>query len=270
MTARPTALRLDRISRNVGDLAAATAFYTEALGFNAQPSREADPALAALFGVRALRLVLLQRGRQRLELSACDPPGAHYPPGSRSDDLWFQHCALVTDDIGAAHDRLLRTRYTPISRHGPQALPGGHPLELIQFAKPDPRTRAGIDHSAICVADPERSLTFYGARLGLVARTRQVNSGAPQEALDDLDGVSVEVVGLAPTIPAPHLELLGYRAPLGRTNRMASAADIAASRLVFAMTAPDPGEDAISLQDGTRVSLIHDPDGHALMLEHRP
>ena len=49
------------------------------------------------------------------------------------------------------HERLSRFPFTTISRNGPEALPGGvvafkfrgpdgHPLELIQFPWPDPRT----------------------------------------------------------------------------------------------------------------------------------
>ena len=80
MTAGPTAQRLDRISINVSDLAAATTFYTGALGFEASPAVDADARLAALFGARALRTVLLRRGRQRLELALADPPGVPTPP----------------------------------------------------------------------------------------------------------------------------------------------------------------------------------------------
>ena len=151
MPSRATALRLDRVSLNVADLAAATAFYVGAFGFQATPAIDAGPRLADLLGARALRVVLLRRGRQRLELAMFDPPGPLYPANSRSDDLWFQHRALVTDDIAAAYEQLSAFPSTPISRYGPQRLPGGivafkfrdpdgHPLELIQFPRPDPRT----------------------------------------------------------------------------------------------------------------------------------
>ncbi len=281
MTAGPTALRLDRISLNVSDLAAATAFYTGALDFEAAPAVDADPALAALIGARALRVVALRRGRQRLELAMSDPPGASYPAGSRSNDLWFQHCALVTDDIAAAHGRLARFPFTTISRDGPEALPGGvvafkfrdpdgHPLELIRFPRPDPRTEGGVDHSAISVADAERSIAFYAARLGLTVQSRRINRGPAQDALDDLDNVAVDVVGLAPKSPAPHVELLRYRAPRGRASPAVSPSAIAASRLVFATTSLDGRDGAVTLAGGGRACLMQDPDGHALLLEEAP
>ncbi len=91
MTSSLTALRLDRISLNVSDLSAATAFYAEALGFESSPAVDADARLAGLMGARSLRTVLLRRGQQRLELALVDPPGAPYPADSRSNDLWFQH-----------------------------------------------------------------------------------------------------------------------------------------------------------------------------------
>jgi catechol 2,3-dioxygenase-like lactoylglutathione lyase family enzyme len=278
MTTGATALLLDRVSLNVADLTAATAFYTEALDFIATPAVDADPRLVNLFGARTLRVVLLRRGQQRLELAMFDPPGASYPSHSRSNDLWFQHCALVTDDIGEAHERLSRFPFTPISRNGPQALPGGivafkfrdpygHPLELIQFQRRDSRTEAGIDHSAISVADAERSIAFYGKRLGLSVQSRQVNTGLAQDALDDLDNVVVDVVSLVPKAPAPHVELLGYRAPPGRESLTALRSAIAASRLVFAMDSVDDQDGAVALADGTRACLIQDPDGHTLLLE---
>ncbi|HEY5207516.1 MAG TPA: VOC family protein [Roseiarcus sp.] len=280
MTSRAIALRLDRVSLNVADLPLATAFYVGALGFEATPAVDADPALAILLGVRTLRVVLLRRGRERLELATFDPPGPPYPTDSRSDDLWFQHCALVTDDIVAAYQRLSAFPFTPISRHGPQRLPGGilafkfrdpegHPLELIQFPRPDPRTTGGIDHSAISVADAERSIAFYAARLGLSLQSRQINHGPAQEALDDLDGVAVDVVALASAKTAPHVELLEYRAPRGRPPLGTPPSSIAASRLVFAVAALDRFDDAVALRDGAKACLIQDPDGHMLLLEQR-
>ncbi len=280
MTTEATALRLDRVSLNVADLAAATAFYVGALGFEAAPAVDADSRLAGLLGARTLRLVLLRRGQQCLELAMLDPPGSSYPADSRSNDLWFQHCALVTDDIAAAYRRLARFPFTPVSRRGPQALPSGiiafkfrdsdgHPLELIEFPRPDPRTDVGIDHSALSVADSERSISFYAARLGLSVQSRQVNRGAAQDALDDLDDVAVDVVSLVAKSPAPHVELLCYQTPRGRASIVPSSA-IAATRLVFATDTLDGRDGAVTLDGGARACLIQDPDGHTLLLENCP
>ena len=117
--------------------------------------------------------------------------GRPVPAESRSNDLWFQHLAIVVSDIDRAYDIVLRAGAAPISA-GPQILPawnpdaGGiravyfrdpdrHPLELIQYppGKGDPRWQErdrlflGIDHTAIAASDTERSLAFYRDRLGL-------------------------------------------------------------------------------------------------------
>jgi catechol 2,3-dioxygenase-like lactoylglutathione lyase family enzyme len=276
------ALRLLRISLTVRDLAAAARFYADALGFgHMERARAADPAVVMLLGARAIRTTLMRRGNQFLELAAFDPPGADYPPDSHSNDMWFQHCALVTADIAAAYIRLNRYPHSAISRNGPQALPDrsvafkfrdpeGHPLELIQFPKPDAATEAGIDHSAIVVADAERSIAFYADVLNLSVRARQVNQGPAQDNMDALGGTEVDVVGLAPAQPAPHVELLAYRHPRGRAAARMRPADIAASRLVFAVDRLAEDLDQCVLRNGTRAASMHDPDGHALLLLEAP
>ena len=177
------ALQLDRIGFNVSDLSAATAFYTRALGFAATPAYDADPALASLFGIRALRLVRLHRGRQVLELSACDPPGASYPANRHRNDIWFQHCALATNDVAAAYEQLQQVCFTPISRNGPHPLPGGivafkfrdpdgHPLELIQF----PEARSSVRPVALIIPlsrSPIRGAVSPSTPAGSVLRCKR-------------------------------------------------------------------------------------------------
>jgi catechol 2,3-dioxygenase-like lactoylglutathione lyase family enzyme len=263
------------ISISVRDLAAMEQFYTAALGFGrvAAPTA-ADPVLASLLGATSLHILPMQRGRQALELWQCDPPGAAYPTGSRANDLWFQHCALATDDIEAAYARLRNHRFTPISRNGPQPLPGGivafkfrdpesHPLELIQFPQANPATAYGIDHSAIVVADAARSIAFYADTLGLAVTARQRNQGAAQDALDDLDGAIADVIALTPACRSPHVELLAYRAPPGRS---APPMRPPPSRLVFT-TDTLPGHlPCIALRDGSMAAVTQDPDGHAVLI----
>lgn len=272
----PHAWRLDRVALNVGDLALATRFYCEALGFTPIDAAASDTALAGVLGVERVRVARLRRGRQMLELAECDPSGAPIAPGGRSDDLDFQHCALVTADMVDAYARLRRFAIAPVSRDGPVTLPGGivafkfrdpdgHPLELIAFPAPDPATAGGIDHSAICVSDPAASIAFYAAHAGLAETVRQTNRGPAQAALDDLDSPVVEVVALAPAIPAPHVELLCYRHP--RPRATPHPGDRLASRLVFARL--PVAETRQSSQGNGGLTLLHDPDGHAVLLDRR-
>ena len=100
-----------------------------------------------------------------------------------------------------------------------------------------------------------RSVAFYAAELGLAERARQVNTGKAQDSLDGLHAVTVDVVALAPATAAPHVELLGYRTPQGRSAPTGLLSDIAASRLIF--KAEQPAE--------TRI--LRDPDNHVIIIE---
>ncbi len=260
------AVRLARLDLTVSDLARAARFYIEALGFAAEPTRPVDPARVVLLGAARGEEMPLHRGGQWIRLQQFDPPGAAYPADSRACDLVFQHFALVTQDIAAAYDRLRPFAPTAISTCGPVALPpesggatafkfrdpDGHPLELIQFAD---RHGDGIDHTAIAVADANRSVAFYGERFGLQSRACQVNAGPAQDALDGVQGARVDVVALAPAQHTPHVELLGYRTPIGRPNPTLHPSAIAATRMV------------LEVEGLTQPALEQDPDGHFVLLE---
>ncbi len=296
-------LRLLRVGLNVGDLDRASAFYRDALGFSAidrQSYRQAGIDLLAGDGVR-VRTERLGLGSQQIELSQFELPGASYPADSTAADLWFQHFAIVTRDMAAAYERLERSGSTPITRDGPQRLPpaagsvvaykfrdpDGHPLELIHFPPGgrNPVRRfgplgptTGIDHSAVSVADADRSVAFYSA-LGLSVSSREVNSGPAQDRLDGLSSVSVRVIGMLPAdTPTPHVELLSYDNPRGRPASVSSSyRDIADSKLIFeiadlatfiqelALAGISPDS---TIKDGVKTSAarLRDPDGHRLVL----
>ncbi|MGA9343025.1 MAG: VOC family protein [Rhodanobacteraceae bacterium] len=300
------ALRLLRVERNVRDLDRAQSFYCGALGFTAvSENREARPAWSQLPGVCAAppRSVRLRLRAQQIELTAFDAPGAPYPADSSSADLWFQHCAIVVDDMEAAYARLLRHGgVTAISRDGPQTLPpssggviaykfrdpDGHPLELMAFPQDvgDPvwhhmnsdGAMLGIDHSAISVASADRSITFYAGLLGFTLTTRQTNRGPEQDLLDALSDVAVDVIALQPEeARTPHIELLGYRTPRGRAPSSIAVCDIAADRLVLKVrglpalleTTADANviaTGAVDSADGSQAAVLRDPDGHLLVL----
>ncbi len=289
----PGVQRLLRVGLNVGDLDRASAFYRDALGFSVIDVPAGDGV-----GVRTERLGL---GAQQIELSQFEIPGASYPAASTAADLWFQHFAIVTRDMAGAYERLERHGATPITRDGPQRLPpaagsvvaykfrdpDGHPLELIHFplggrdrvlrsGLSGPTT--GIDHSAVSVADADRSVAFYRA-LGLSVSAREVNSGPAQDRLDGLSRVSVQVIAMLPADrPTPHVELLSYDSPRGRPAAVSSShRDIADSALIFetadlAALIHDLALAGISadltMDDGLKPSAaqLRDPDGHRLIL----
>lgn len=270
--------RILRIELTVTDLARAERFYVDGLGFAVTGRGEVDAAMATLLRAERVTMLELRRGGQTLVLQAFEPSGAPYPPGASSCDQAFQHFAIPVADMDASHARLQAVHPLTISA-APQRLPersggaaafkfrdpDGHPLELIRF--PDGHVE-GIDHSAIVVADAGRSVAFYRDHLGFGVASRQVNTGPEQDQLDALAGIAVEVVALTPPDPTPHLELLAYRNPPVRPTSLLQPHDVAATRLVLAVEGLPA--DAARLADGSRAALIHDPDGHALVLLSEP
>ncbi len=222
--------------------------------------------------------LLLALGAQRVELLGLDVRGRLYPADSDASDIAFQHFAIVVSDIDAAY-RELRTipGWKPISRDGPQRLPArsggvsaykfrdpdGHPLELLEFPAdniPDrwpfaPASNGvlGIDHTAISVADTDRSIAFYES-LGLRVTARSINVGPEQDRLDGLDGVAVEVTAMSADDATPHVELLCYRG--WHVHSIVGVSDIAATRIVFRSHG----------SHGSRGEHLVDPDGHRLIV----
>jgi len=297
-----------RVSTTVTDLRRAEAFYRDGLGF--EPGDETvidDPAWARLMGLPSatvVRVLRMRLGAQAVELAVFDPPGRPYPEVRASNDPWFQHIALVVDDIAGVFDGLERLAVTPISVGGPQLLPvntggvsafkfrdpDGHPLELLYFPPGvgDPVWHGrkdskplGYDHTAIAVADVERSIEFYTGLLGFRVAGRSLNTGVEQDRLDGLNTCEVDVVALAPAeVPTPHVELLHYRTPAGEGISFDVAAnDIASTRQVHRVddlnslvdqmkesgaTFVSPG--VVTLRDGSQAAAISDPDGHMILL----
>lgn len=245
-------------------------FY-ECIGFSAGPPVAMTPEDMALLEMegRGTRIAL-RAGSQRIDLESFDQKGGRpYPANATAADLCFQHFALVTRDVGAAWERARAHGATPISTEGAVTLPvsaggvtaakfrdpEGHPLEFLQFpsAAGSPEHKEcvlGIDHSAISVADAGVSQRFYEA-LGLQAGRPTLNDAPTQAALDGLPDVRVDVVPMSPEISTPHLELLGYRNPIGRPAIRLSANDVAATRIVWR---------------SDRNALLRDPDGHLHLL----
>ncbi|MGI4857129.1 MAG: VOC family protein [Janthinobacterium lividum] len=301
--------RILRLSRNVQQLARSTAFYETRLGFvRYGPPETLASTLAGLWGPsnRLLERQRLRLGTSELELVGVgDVGGASYPADSRADDLWFQHFAIRCPDLEQAFSRLYRpgpaaplpqaiTRgedgapcpiLLPARSGGVTAFkfrdPDGHPVELLGFPAPlgmgaDTR-QAGIDHSAISVANAAASIRFYHQWLGFTADAQQRNAGIEQARLDGVPGARVDVVALQSSSGgAPHLELLGYHPAPGDGKRGANKADgpsdIASDRLVIQV------EDLDALRHAWRAAalpieasspdalLVRDPDRHLLML----
>ncbi|MGF3022416.1 VOC family protein [Methylobacterium aquaticum] len=296
-------LRLARIALNATDPERLAGFYREALGFT---DGEAPPAsdFSAVTGLSGARTVPLRLGDQSLDLVSVTPAGRPYPGDVPGFSRLFQHCAIIVSDMAAACARLSsHPGRRLISTEGPVRLPAssggvtafkfrdpeGHPLELLAFppqAMPETwRGREasgpclGVDHSAISVADTARSVAFYES-LGLRVASRSLNTGPEQARLDAVADPVVEVTGLGfPDGRPPHVELLCYRGSPSRSAPALAVNDIAATRLVIAMTDGDLLARICALHAGHLLSpgpvprpgggsdaVLRDPDGHWLWL----
>ncbi len=241
------------IALTVADLDHSVAFYEGALGFREVATGViADDETDALTGLSSTRIrhATLQLNDERIELQQyLSAPGRPLPVDSRSNDLWFQHFAIVVRDMDAAYAQLSRYSVQAISS-APQTIPAsnpaaagiraykfrdpdGHPLELLQFplGKGNPKWQRpgtdlflGIDHSAITVASTRVSLRFWVDLLGLSVAGGSLNTGPAQAQLDGTPGAVVRITGLR----APHpgglgLEFLQYLSPEdGRANLAAA------------------------------------------------
>ena len=241
---------VDSVAITVSDLDAALAFYTEVLPF--EPVGEAEVAdidharLFGVFGARA-RVARLRLGTEEIELIEFLAPANGRPirPDSRSNDLWFQHIAIVVSDMDAAYAHL-RDHGVDHASTGPQTLPDWNPaaggisafyfrdpdgnhLEVIHFPpdKGNPRWQEptdalflGIDHTAIVVDDTEASLAFWQDALGLEVAGGAENYGTEQEHLNNVFGARLRITGLAAEAGIG-VEFLEYLAP--STGRPAPA-----------------------------------------------
>jgi catechol 2,3-dioxygenase-like lactoylglutathione lyase family enzyme len=193
--------------------------------------------LEGVFGAR-MRIVRMQLGNEYLDLTQyLAPPGRPVPADSRSNDLWFQHVAIVVHDMDQAFEKLRELKVQFVST-GPQTLPpsikaaagirafyfrdpDGHNLEIIYFptGKGDPRWQEktdklflGIDHTAIGIASTEASLKFYRDLLGLHKAGESENFGTEQEHLNQVFSAHLRITGMRAD-SGPGIEFLEYLTP---------------------------------------------------------
>jgi len=263
------------LALNVSNAASLAAFYTGVLDFSARAQETSA-------GAKRVRLALGDACVVLVEPLA--PGGRPIAPGMRSNDLGFQHMAIVVRDMDAAYARLHAARVRQTSPE-PQRIPDwntaaagirafyfrdpeGHDLELIWFpqGKGDPRWQApgerlflGIDHTAIAVADTARSIAFYRERLGLRVAGESENYGPEQERLNGVAGSRVRITGLRAG-RGIGIELLEYLSP--RDGR--PAPELAEGDLGLWVTTVDVADPrALGVADG---AILRDPDGHALRI----
>jgi len=263
-SAFPAVNSVEAVRMTVADLGRSVAFYTGVLQFE----REDIDA-----GQR--RLARLRLGSEHIELMQCSE-GKAYPAGSRGNDRWFQHVAIIVSDMDRAW-RILKDNGVSNISAGPQTIPAwnkaasgiranyfkdpdGHPLEILWFpaGKGDPKWQdksrlfLGIDHTAIVVGDTQASLRFYRDTLGMRVAGESLNYGPEQERLSGVMGAKVRITGLRAG-GGFGIEFLEYLNPRdGRPAAADSDCDAVHRETVMATTGDN--------------DVLRDPDGHVVRL----
>ena len=231
---------VESVEMTVSDMDRAVEFYS-ALTFQKVSDVEVFgdefEHLEGVFGAR-MRIVRMQLGNEHIDLAQyLAPPGRPIPVDSRSNDLWFQHIAIVVRDMDQAFEKLRALKVQFVST-GPQTLPPSikaaagikafyfrdpdqHNLEIIYFppGKGDPRWQQrtdklflGIDHTAIGISNTDASLKFYRDLLGLRKAGESENFGTEQEHLNQVFGAHLQITGMR-AASGPGIEFLEYLTP---------------------------------------------------------
>jgi catechol 2,3-dioxygenase-like lactoylglutathione lyase family enzyme len=225
LAAQTHALQIGPVVMTTADIDRSVEFYTRVLTFEKQAEIErSGPEIDELYRVpnAHIRVVDLKLGDESIELlQFIGEAGAPVPSDSRSNDLAFQHVAIIVGDMDRAYAVLRQNNVAHISPY-PQRLPDwnpnaagikafyfrdpdGHPLEILQFpaGKGDPKWQAsrgklflGIDHTAIAISNTAVSLEFYRKLLGLHVAGESENYGFEQEHLNDVFGAHLRITSL--------------------------------------------------------------------------
>ena len=209
----------------VSDMRRSLEFYTHTLPFKVKSEKEVYgdnyEKLENLFGLR-MHIINLTLGNEEIELvDYLTPGGRSIPEDFKSNDLAFQHIAIVVSNMEKAFEELGKHPITYVSTD-PQTLPASipeaagvkafyfqdpdkHVLELIYFPKDkgqakwhrtNPPLFMGIDHTAFGVSNTNQSLSFYRDLLGIERKGDSHNKGVEQSHLNNVEDASLHITGL--------------------------------------------------------------------------
>jgi catechol 2,3-dioxygenase-like lactoylglutathione lyase family enzyme len=234
-------IKVEAIGMTVSDMDRSVQFYSDVLGFKKVSDLEvygdSYEQLQNLFGLR-MRIVRMQLGDEFIELTDyLTSGGRSIPEDAKSNDLIFQHIAIVVSDMDKAYAQLRKKMVEHVST-GPQTIPASnvaaagvkafyfhdpdrHNLELIFFPKGKGREKwqqakgklfLGIDHTAIGASSTEKSLKFYEDILGIMRKGDSWNIGQEQAHLNFVEDASLHITGLR-AAEGPGIEFLEYLKP---------------------------------------------------------
>lgn len=233
--------QLESVGITVKDMNHSLQFYTQVLGFkkisDAEYRGEEIEKLKGLFGIN-IRVARLQLGDEFIELTDyLTTGGRSIPEDQKSNDLFFQHIAIVVSDIEKAYQHVKKFNVEHVSTF-PQTLPksipaaegikafyfhdpDNHNLELIYFPKGKGQDKwqrnngkifLGIDHTAIGVSSTENSHRFYSDILGIERKGDSWNQGIEQAHLNNVEEASLHITGYR-AAQGPGIEFLQYIKP---------------------------------------------------------
>ncbi len=237
--------KVDAIGITVSEMNRSVKFYSKVLGFKKVSDAElygtVYEQLERIFGLH-IHVVRMQLGDEFIELTDyLTSGGRNIPEDAKSNDLIFQHIAIVVSDMDKAYQHLKKFNIEYVStlpQTLPKSIPGAegikafyfhdpdnHNLELIYFPKgkglekwhPDSyrdngKIFLGIDHTAIGVSNSENSHKFYADLLGLKRKGDSWNKGTEQEHLNNVEGASLHITGYH-SASGPGIEFLQYLIP---------------------------------------------------------
>jgi catechol 2,3-dioxygenase-like lactoylglutathione lyase family enzyme len=233
--------KVDAIGITVSQMDRSVKFYSEVLGFkkisDVEVFGDEFEQLQGIFGLR-MRIVRMQLGDEMIELTDyLTSGGRSIPEDAKSNDLFFQHIAIVVSDMDKAYQQLKRFNIEHVSTRPqtlPKSIPGAegikafyfhdpdrHNLELIYFPKgkgqekwqdSEGKTFLGIDHTAIGISNTDSSLKFYHDILGIERKGDSWNKGIEQSHLNYVENASLHITGLRAS-EGPGIEFLQYLVP---------------------------------------------------------
>ena len=246
--------KVETVGITVKDMDRSLKFYTEVLGFkkvnDTELKGDSHEKLHGVFGLN-IRVARLQLGDEFIELTDyLTTGGRSIPEDAKSNDLFFQHIAIVVSNMDKAFMQVKKYNVEFVSTAPqtlPKSIPGAegikafyfhdpddHNLELIFFPKGKGQDKwqhnndkifLGIDHTAIGVSSTPNSHKFYQDLLGVERKGDSWNKGMEQEHLNNVEGASLHITGYR-AAAGPGIEFLEYLSPgPGRAYPKDSRAD---------------------------------------------
>jgi catechol 2,3-dioxygenase-like lactoylglutathione lyase family enzyme len=232
---------ISSVGITVSNMERSVAFFNNALGFKKISDVELQGTnyenLEGIYGLH-MRVVRMQLGDEYIDLTDYLTSGGRpVPTEAKSNDLIFQHIAVVVSDMDKAY-RHLRKHMVEYVSSEPQTLPVSNPaaagikafyfhdpdrhnIELIWFPKGKGQPKwqnangklfLGIDHTAIGISNTDSSLVFYQDILGIKRKGESWNMGKEQAHLNFVEGASLHITGLR-AASGPGIEFLQYLKP---------------------------------------------------------